>query len=76
MRRVRCCVAGPWLAGQVLTDNGKVFTGRFNTPPVEVRFDRDCRENGIEHPDVLQGSMDGCLTELAAQAAASLGNYL
>ena len=26
-----------------------MFTGRFNTPPVEVLFDRICRENGIEH---------------------------
>jgi hypothetical protein len=34
---------------QVLTDNGKVFTGRFAQPPVEVLFDRICRENGIEH---------------------------
>jgi transposase InsO family protein len=34
---------------QLLTDNGKVFTGRFNKPPVEVLFDRVCRENGIEH---------------------------
>ena len=34
---------------QVLTDNGKVFTGRFGQPPVEVLFDRICRENGIEH---------------------------
>jgi len=34
---------------QILTDNGKVFTGRFNRPPVEVLFDRICRENGIEH---------------------------
>ena len=34
---------------QILTDNGKVFTGRFNQPPVEVLFDRICRENGIEH---------------------------
>jgi transposase InsO family protein len=34
---------------QLLTDNGKVFTGRFNHPPVEVLFDRICRENGIEH---------------------------
>jgi transposase InsO family protein len=33
----------------ILTDNGKVFTGRFNVPPVEVLFDRVCRENGIEH---------------------------
>lgn len=36
--------------GQVLTDNGKVFTGRFNRPPVEVLFDRVLRENGVEHP--------------------------
>jgi transposase InsO family protein len=34
---------------QILTDNGKVFTGRFTRPPVEVLFDRICRENGIEH---------------------------
>jgi len=34
---------------QVLTDNGKVFTGRFAQPPVEVLFDRICRLNGIEH---------------------------
>jgi transposase InsO family protein len=34
---------------QILTDNGKVFTGRFNRPPVEVLFDRICRENGIGH---------------------------
>lgn len=34
---------------QILTDNGKVFTGRFNHPPNEVLFDRICRENGIEH---------------------------
>ena len=34
---------------QVLTDNGKVFTGRYARPPVEVLFDRICREHGIEH---------------------------
>jgi transposase InsO family protein len=33
----------------VLTDNGKVFTGRFGHPPVEVLFDRVLRENGIRH---------------------------
>ncbi len=37
------------LPAQVLTDNGKVFTGRFAQPPVEVLFDRICRENGIDH---------------------------
>ncbi len=34
---------------QILTDNGKVFTGRFNHPPVEVLFDAICRKHGIEH---------------------------
>jgi transposase InsO family protein len=34
---------------QILTDNGKVFTGKYATPPVEVLFDRICRENGVEH---------------------------
>ena len=34
---------------EVLTDNGKVFTGRFGTHQVEVLFDRMCRENGISH---------------------------
>jgi hypothetical protein len=34
---------------EILSDNGKVFTGRFNQPPVEVLFDRVCRENGITH---------------------------
>jgi hypothetical protein len=27
----------------------KVFTGRFNHPPVEVLFDAICRGHGIEH---------------------------
>ena len=26
-----------------------MFTGKYATPPVEVLFDRICRENGIEH---------------------------
>ena len=34
---------------QILTDNGKVFTGRFHHPAVEVLFDAICRQNGIEH---------------------------
>ncbi len=34
---------------QVLTDNGKVFTGRFGPGNSEVLFDRICRENGIKH---------------------------
>ena len=34
---------------QILTDNGKVFTGRFGPGSGEVTFDRICRENGIRH---------------------------
>jgi transposase InsO family protein len=34
---------------EVLTDNGKVFTGRFGMKDTEVLFDRICRENGIDH---------------------------
>ena len=33
---------------EVLTDNGKQFTGRFGKPrPAEVLFERICRDNGI-----------------------------
>jgi transposase InsO family protein len=33
---------------EVLTDNGKQFTGRVTRPrPAEVMFERICRENGI-----------------------------
>src|SRR5260370_41931854 len=43
------CVFG--VPEEVLTDNGKVFTGRFHKPgvPVEVLFDRIRREYGITH---------------------------
>jgi hypothetical protein len=34
---------------ELLTDNGKVFTGRFAPHPGEVLFDRICRENDITH---------------------------
>jgi Integrase core domain len=34
---------------EVLTDNGKVITGRFGAKDTEVLFDRICRENGIDH---------------------------
>lgn len=35
---------------QVLTDNGRQFTGKYGRPrPSEVLFDRICRKNGIEH---------------------------
>jgi transposase InsO family protein len=34
---------------ELLTDNGKVFTGRLGPHPSEVLFDRICREQGITH---------------------------
>jgi transposase InsO family protein len=34
---------------ELLTDNGKVFTGRLGPHPGEVLFDRICREQGITH---------------------------
>ena len=34
---------------EILTDNGKCFTGRYGPRPVEVLFDRILRENGISH---------------------------
>jgi transposase InsO family protein len=34
---------------ELLTDNGKVFTGRLGPHPGEVLFDRLCRERGITH---------------------------
>jgi hypothetical protein len=34
---------------QILTDNGKVITGRFGPGTGVVLFDRICRENGIRH---------------------------
>jgi hypothetical protein len=34
---------------QILTDNGKVFTGRFGPGKEEVLFDRICRESGVRY---------------------------
>ncbi|HVL32814.1 MAG TPA: IS481 family transposase [Actinomycetota bacterium] len=34
---------------QILTDNGKVFTGKLAPKPATVLFDRICHENGIKH---------------------------
>jgi transposase InsO family protein len=34
---------------QILSDNGKVFTGRLGTRPANVLFDRICLNNGIRH---------------------------
>jgi transposase InsO family protein len=33
----------------ILTDNGKVFTGRYGPGPGPVLFDRICHENGVRH---------------------------
>jgi Integrase core domain len=42
---------------EVLTDNGKQFTGRFTRPqPVEVLFERICRDNGITQRLTKPGS--------------------
>ena len=38
---------------ELLTDNARVFTGRIGPHPVEVLFDRICRENG--HPPPAHG---------------------
>ncbi|ETZ44653.1 transposase family protein [Mycobacterium sp. MAC_080597_8934] len=46
---LRAALAAYGVPEQILTDNGKVFTGRFCHPPVEVLFDAICREHGIEH---------------------------
>ncbi|SRX94512.1 integrase catalytic subunit [Intrasporangium calvum DSM] [Mycobacterium shimoidei] len=45
----RAALARYGVPEQALTDNGRVFTGRYNHPPVEVLFDAICREHGIEH---------------------------
>jgi transposase InsO family protein len=46
---LRAALASYGSPEQILTDNGKVFTGRYCHPPVEVLFDAICREHGIEH---------------------------
>jgi integrase-like protein/Mu transposase-like protein len=34
---------------QILTDNGKVFTGKLARRPSNVLFDRICHDNGVRH---------------------------
>ena len=34
---------------EILTDNGKVFTGKLHNRPTNVLFDRICLNNGIKH---------------------------
>jgi transposase InsO family protein len=40
---------GHGIPQEILTDNGKVFTGRFGSGPGPVMFDRICADNGIRH---------------------------
>ena len=67
---------------EVLTDNAKVFTGRFHKPgvPVEVLFDKICRENGITHrftkihsPRPRPGRPSGCIRPCSASCWMSMG---
>jgi transposase InsO family protein len=48
-RAFLAAMAAYGIPDEVLTDNGKVFTGRFGKPrPAEVLFERICRRNGIK----------------------------
>ena len=49
----------------MLTDNGKVFTGRFGPGTGEVLFDRICRENGIRH--ILTAWLAGETVEVSVE---------
>jgi hypothetical protein len=57
---------------QILTDNGKVFTGRFG--PAEVLFDRICAENGIRHllTAPVRQPLPACPHDLATKPRASV----
>jgi transposase len=45
---------------QILTDNGKVFTGKLGNRPANVLFDRICLNNGIRQlSDELRCVLDG-----------------
>ena len=79
---LRAAIPAYGVPQQILTDNGKVFTGRFHHPPVEVLFDRICRENGIEHlltqprarrrPARSNGSTAACVPNSSATQRLSL----
>ena len=66
-----CLALGEALArhgvpGQILTDNGKVFTARFGPGPGPVKFDQICTDNGIRHlltapySPTTTGKVSGC----------------
>jgi transposase InsO family protein len=42
-------LSGHGIPREILTDNGKVFTGRLARKPAIVAFDRLCQANGIRH---------------------------
>jgi transposase InsO family protein len=46
---LRHALAAFGVPGQILTDNGKVFTARFGAGPGPVLFDQVCTANGIRH---------------------------
>lgn len=48
-RPVGQALARHGIPGQILTDNGKVFTARFGTGPGPVMSGRICTDNGIRH---------------------------
>ncbi len=48
-RALTAALARHGVPAQILTDNGKVFTGRFGRGPGPVMFDRICADNGIRH---------------------------
>jgi hypothetical protein len=66
---------------EVLTDNGKVFTGRFHKPgvPAGVLSGKICRENGITcrltkiHSRPPRGRSSGCTRPCSASCPASTG---
>jgi transposase len=58
---------------QVLTDNGKVFTGRYAQPPVEVLFDRICRGTAstTSSPSLARRQLRGRSSAFTAPSASS-----
>ncbi|MCD2193686.1 helix-turn-helix domain-containing protein [Actinomycetospora endophytica] len=70
-------IARSGVPSEVLTDNGKQFTGRYTRPaPVEVLFERTCRELGItarltkrRSPDEHRGRSSGSIGRCAVSCS-------
>ncbi len=62
----------------ILSDNGKVFTGRFGPHQGEVLFDRICREHGIRHLLTAPASptTTGKVFRSVAEAQAALDGWV